>query len=82
MEELHLKLNNEIFVPKEGQRDFECSNKESFRCPSLGIKEENEDLLLEELAQILLDVYISKKKYENSNRNQEINCDLCQSIEP
>lgn len=62
MRKLHLKLNDEIFVPKEGQRDFECSNKESFRCPSLGIKDEDEDLLLEELAQILLDIYISKKE--------------------
>lgn len=77
MNKLHVEPNSEIFVPKEGQRDSACSNKDSFRCPSLGIKEEDEDLLLGELAQILLDIYISKKKYENSNRIQNGNCNLC-----
>lgn len=38
MSELHSKLISDIkFVPDEGQRDLECSNKESHRCPSFGL---------------------------------------------
>lgn len=37
MSELHSKLICDAkFVPDEGQRDLECSNKESHRCPSFG----------------------------------------------
>lgn len=40
MSELHSKLiYDEKFVPDEGQRDLECSNKESYRCPSFGVQE-------------------------------------------
>ncbi len=35
MTKLHKELNNDRFVPNEGQRDFLCNNKSSFRCPSL-----------------------------------------------
>lgn len=35
MSKLHKESNNDIFMPKEGQRDFLCNNKSSFRCPSL-----------------------------------------------
>ena len=36
MNELHIKLiSDNTIVPKEGQRDLMCSNKESLRCPSL-----------------------------------------------
>ena len=38
MNKLHKELNNDVFVPKEGQRDFLCNNKSSFRCPSLSYK--------------------------------------------
>jgi hypothetical protein len=34
-----LKSDNNNFVPEEGQRDFLCCNKESLRCPSLGVTE-------------------------------------------
>jgi hypothetical protein len=34
-----LKSDNNNFVPEEGQRDFLCCNKESLRCPSLGVDE-------------------------------------------
>ena len=33
-----LKSDNNNFVPEEGQRDLLCCNKESLRCPSLGVK--------------------------------------------
>ena len=36
MNELRInQINDNNFVPKEGQRGLMCSNKESFRCPSL-----------------------------------------------
>lgn len=60
---LHRELNNdEIFVPEEGQRDFLCSNKESLRCPSLGLKatplpKETLDSL-EELGGILKHIHV------------------------
>ncbi len=39
MSELHKRsINDNNFVPKEGQRDLLCSNKKSFRCPSLDYK--------------------------------------------
>lgn len=39
MRKLHNKLIiDKKFVPKEGQRDLLCSNKESIRCPSLDYK--------------------------------------------
>ncbi len=41
MDELHnnkLVENDNSFVPKEGQRGLLCSNKKSFRCPSLDYK--------------------------------------------
>ncbi len=34
-----LKSDNNNFVPEEGQRDLLCCNKESLRCPSLGVEE-------------------------------------------
>lgn len=38
MNELHDKLIcDDKLVPKEGQRDLLCSNKESHRCPSLSL---------------------------------------------
>lgn len=40
MSKLHRKLNRDVFVPSEGQRDFLCNNKSSLRCPSLGFTEE------------------------------------------
>ena len=40
MDKLHIKLiSDNTIVPKEGQRDLLCSNKESLRCPSLRINE-------------------------------------------
>ena len=48
-------------VPKEGQRGLLCSNKESFRCPSLGASKEISDIdieafkvLLEDLAKLFI----------------------------
>ena len=39
IEELHGEPKNgeKTNEPKEGQRGFLCSNKESFRCPSLSV---------------------------------------------
>lgn len=70
MSRLHSKSNSGLFVPKEGQRDFECSNKKSLRCPSFGITKLNnvsEDVALDYLASILVEAFLDKKEYE---RNQ------------
>ena len=39
MSKLHKELNNDVFVPDEGQRDFLCNNKSSLRCPSSGFNQ-------------------------------------------
>lgn len=56
MYKLHDESYNSNFVPKEGQRGLLCSNKESVRCPSLGIKETLSDKELEQLELLLEDV--------------------------
>ncbi len=53
---LHNKLNKDNLVPKEGQRGLLCSNKESFRCPSLGTSEEISDVDKEAFKVILKDL--------------------------
>lgn len=60
---LHDKsVNDDTFVPKEGQRDLACSNKESFRCPSLGINsKQSEEALLDYLASILVEAFLERK---------------------
>lgn len=62
MSTLHANsISDQIFVPKEGQRDLACSNKESLRCPSLDYKyiassesviDKAFDLLFEEVMKI------------------------------
>lgn len=69
MKTLHVKPNNdEIFVPKEGQRGFACSNKKSFRCPSFGINnnESSEDAALDYFAGILVEAFLDKKEHEHN----------------
>jgi hypothetical protein len=66
MKTLHVKPNNDkIFVPKEGQRGFACSNKKSLRCPSLStssfLSEETLDAI-EELGGILKHIHIRMVK--------------------
>ncbi len=84
MSKLHSKLNSEPFVPKEGQRDFECSNKKSLRCPSFGIKNSNnvsEDVALDYFASILVEAFLDKKEYErNQLHKSETGSDICPSI--
>ena len=83
MNELHSELNNDAFVPKEGQRDFECSNKRSFRCPSFGIKNSNmsEDVALDYFASILVEAFLDKKEYErNQLYKSKTGSDICPSI--
>lgn len=56
-------MESDTFVPKEGQRDFLCSNKVSHRCPSLGVNTEDpEDAKIEYLADILIGIYLDKKR--------------------
>jgi hypothetical protein len=51
-------INDNTFVPEEGQRGLLCSNKESIRCPSLGkLSEEDRQafkILLKDLAKIFI----------------------------
>lgn len=70
MKELHIELNydknNRL---KEGQRDSMCSNNESYRCPSLSIKNSNllnEDEALDYLASILVQVYLDQIENEGT----------------
>ncbi len=82
MNELHSELNNDAFVPKEGQRDFECSNKRSFRCPSFGIKNNyvSEDVALDYFAGILVEAFLDKKEYERNKLQSQASSDICPSI--
>ena len=60
--------DNNNFVPKEGQRDLMCSNKESLRCPSLCIiNNSSENESLNYLASILVEAFLDKKEYELSH---------------
>jgi hypothetical protein len=72
MKKLHAKLNSELFVPKEGQRNFACSNKKSLRCPSLGLNptlSKDTIVALEELGDILKGIHkrIVSEGYEIKN---------------
>lgn len=64
MTKLHKYHSENHIEPTEGQRDILCSNKESLRCPSLGLNDErlvDEDKLLDYLAEILTDTFLDKK---------------------
>ncbi len=64
MSTLHANsISDQIFVPKEGQRDLACSNKKSLRCPSLDviINNPSEDVMLDYLARILVGAFLDKK---------------------
>ena len=83
MNELHAEFNNDDFVPKDGQRDFACSNKRSFRCPSFGIKNNNyvsEDVALDYFAGILVEAFLDKKEYERNKLQSQTGSDICPSI--
>jgi hypothetical protein len=69
MNKLHINsiCDKNFLIPKKGQRDLMCSNKESHRCPFLGINSNNEDVALDYLASILVEAFLDKKEYE---RNQ------------
>ncbi len=84
MNKLHAELNSELFVPKEGQRDFACSNKKSLRCPSFGIINPNnvsEDVALDYFASILVEAFLDKKEYErNKLLKSQTGSDICPSV--
>ena len=53
------------FEPKEGQREFLRSSKDSLRCPSFGINNNSsEDASLDYLAKILVEAFLDKKEHE------------------
>ncbi len=65
MNELHNRsIIKDNLVPKEGQRDLLCSNKESFRCPSFGINNQfvSEDDALDYLAEVLVGAFLDSKR--------------------
>jgi hypothetical protein len=77
--ELH-DINNEVELKSaEGLQNVSCSNDTSICNPCLGFNEieEKGNFLLEKLADILLDIYITKKKNENNNRQAKASSDLC-----
>ncbi len=80
-----LDINNndlETLVSSEvhSVKNLVSSNASSLSdCTSLGVsehQEEKEDVSLNKLADILLDIYITKKKYENNNRQAKASGDL------
>ncbi|MBA3733380.1 hypothetical protein H0W91_03320 [Patescibacteria group bacterium] len=75
MSKLHNKpIDDNIFVPKEGERGLLCSNKKSFRSPSFGIETDllltNENVALDYLASILVEAFLDKKEYEHNQSNK------------
>ncbi len=71
------------FVPKEGQRDLLSSNKESHRCPSLGINPNTvpESVALEYLASILVKAFLDKKENKHDKSNGTKTCgNVCTSV--
>jgi hypothetical protein len=69
MKKLHINsLSDNLFVPKQGQRDLMCSNKKSHRCPFLGINNSSitEDVALGYLAEILVDTFLDQKRYASN----------------
>jgi hypothetical protein len=65
MNKLHNITKQDILVPKEGQRGLLCSNKESFRCPSLCSKERDKKLqeirpILKSLISNIIEIEINK----------------------
>jgi hypothetical protein len=74
MKKLHIDLNYDINNGlKEGQRDSMCSNNESYRCPSLSIKNSNllnEDEALDYLASIIVQAYLDQKENERDKPNK------------
>ena len=68
MDKLHINSGENNFVPKKGQRYLMCSNKESLRCPFLGVNNSDisEDASLGYLAEILVSIFLDKKRNENN----------------
>jgi len=68
-------VNDNNFVPEEGQRDFLCCNKKSFRCPSLdsypNTSEMPKEVALDYLAAILVKIFISLENDEYTSRNNK-----------
>ena len=65
MNKLHDIIKQDDLVPEEGQRDLLCSNKESVRCPSLGLVQKNEKLqeirpVLKSLIANIIEIEIKK----------------------
>lgn len=80
MNKLHNITKQDILVPKEGQRGLLCSNKESFRCPSLCyIKSDIENEIgLNKAFDILFEEVLNNKKQKNEAN--KINSNIRQSI--
>lgn len=74
---------NNIFIPKEGQRELLSSNRVRYRCPSFGVSGPNvsEDVALDYLASILVEAFLNKKEYErNQFKSKEKGSALLPSI--
>lgn len=67
MNELHKGQNdtNNNLELNKGQRGLLCSNKASFRCPFLRLeKTATQDDVLDYLADMILEAFLDKKRYE------------------
>lgn len=81
IEKLHDRsIISDVFVPREGQRDLLCSNKESLRCPSFGINNQfiSEDDALSYLAEVLVGAFLDIKR--NATTTIKTGSDLLPSI--
>ena len=74
-------INDNVFVPEEGQRGLLCCNKKSFRCPSLCYEQSSSssenisrafDLLFEEVMKIRNKNILYGTKEVNSNLRESL----------
>jgi len=79
MNKLHEKSNSDKhFIPREGQRDFLCSNKESLRCPSLDYKcTDSSSELVDKAFDLLFEELINIEKHGK----KQINCNIRKGFE-
>jgi len=74
MNTLHKSLiSNKKIEPSDGQRKLLCSNKDLYRCPSLGFITNNnsEDVALDYLAKVLVEAFLDQQEYEGNNSTKQ-----------
>lgn len=73
------KIDDIKIKPKEGQRGLLCSNKPSFRCPSLRYNYVESADNLNKAFEILFEEVMRLRKTKNDYENNKINSDIFKS---